>query len=90
MENNRDISEPNEGVDFGDRYASELPSDGETYHQTHGLPKDSWYGHKYFECMIAHDLLHQTASDEKVSAISVSHRCFGTLSNDRMLEGTNY
>jgi hypothetical protein len=92
MERNRDVSEPNDVVDFGDRYASELPSpsNSETFHQTHSLPKDSWYGQKYFECLIAHDLLHQTASDEQISAISVSHHCFGTLSNDRILEGTNY
>jgi hypothetical protein len=90
MEQNHGISESDGGVDFGDRDASEQPSNGETFHQTHGLPKDSWYGQKYFECLIAHDLLLQTASDEQVSAISVSHRCFGTLSNDRILEGTNY
>jgi hypothetical protein len=79
MERNRDIPEQNEGVDFQDRYASELPSGSESFHQTHGLPKDSWYGERYFECLIAHDLLLQTAAEEQVSAIMVSHRYFGIL-----------
>jgi hypothetical protein len=89
MEENRDISEPNDGIDFSERYASELPSDSEIFHQIQVLPKDSWYGQKYFECLIAHDLLLQTGPAEQVSAIGVSHRCFGVLPNDMMLEGIN-
>jgi len=89
MEKNYDIPEPNDGVDFSERYASELPSHGEILHQIQVLPKDSWYGEKYFECLIAHDLLLQTAPAEQVSAISVRHRCFGVLPPDRMLEGIN-
>jgi hypothetical protein len=85
MEKDCDISGPNDGVDFTDKHASELPSD-----TIHSLPKDYWYGQKYFECLVAHDLLFQTAPGEQITAINVSHRCFDTLPNDRMLEGTNY
>jgi hypothetical protein len=90
MEKNGDISEPNDGVDFGDKHASELHSDSKIFGQVHTLPKDPWYGQKYFECLVAHDLLFQTAPGEQTSAISVSHRRFDILPNDRMLEGTNY
>lgn len=86
MEKNCDISESNDSVDFSDKHVSELHSDSKPL----SLPKDSWFGQKHFECMIALDLLVQTAPGEEISAISVSHRCFGTLPNDRMLEGTNY
>jgi hypothetical protein len=85
MEKNCDISEPGDGVDFG-QHASELHSDSIVY----SLPKDSWYGEKYLECLVAHDLLLQTVPGEQISTISVSHRCFDTLPSDRMLEGTNY
>src|ERR1700722_9747651 len=74
MEKNCDISEPNDGVDFTDKHASELHHDS----QVRNLPKDSWYGEKYFDCLVAHDLLFQTAPGEQVSTISVSHRCFDT------------
>ena len=90
MEKNCGVSEPNDGVDFSERHASELHSECKTFDQFHSLPKDSWYGQKYFECLVAHDLLFQTAAAEQVSSISVSHHCFDTLPNDRMLEGTTY
>jgi hypothetical protein len=80
MEKNCDISEPNDGVDFSDKHASELHPDC----QVRSLLKDSWYGQKYFDCLVAHDLLFQTAPEEQTSAIGVSHRCFDTLPNDRM------
>ena len=94
MEKNCDISEPNDSVDFGDRHASELHSEPRSTlsdsKKIHSLPKDSWYGQKYFECLVAHDLLFQTAAGEQISTISVSHHCFDTLPNDRMLKGTTY
>lgn len=68
MEKNR---EPNDGVDFSENNASELHSDSKPL----GLPKDSWFGQKHFECTIAYDLFLQTAAGESTSAITVSHRC---------------
>jgi hypothetical protein len=90
MEKNCDISEPNDGVDFSERHASELHSESKAFDHVHSLPKDSWYGQKYFECLVAHDLLFQSAAGEQIPAISVSHHCFDTPPNDRMLEGTTY
>lgn len=81
MEKTCDISEPNDGVDFSDRHASELHSDSKPFDQIQSLPKDPWYGQKYFECLVAHDLLLQTAAGEQISTISVSHHCFDTLPN---------
>ena len=53
---------------FGD---SDVETSSFTTDQDSAIPKDYWFGRKYFECVMAQSLLHDTQLDENVAEIDV-------------------
>lgn len=66
--NDTSASSSDEARFASSRSASVLPSAARL---TESPPKDYWFGNKYFECVLAQDLLLLTAVQEPASAIDV-------------------
>jgi len=54
--------------EFSDSDMEDLSSNGD-YHKQ--IPKDYWFGKKYFECVLAEDLFSGSPIDEAASVIDV-------------------